>query len=179
MKTLDVLAIMAAAIFAASFAFPPAVFSQDNSNPAVPSSLSETYDDWTVACSKRNDKRFCAVYQRQVQQNGQQVLAVELTAAADKSIKGSVILPFGLDLDKGVAFAIDDTPPGKTTRFSTCLPTGCLIALSFTDKAITALRNGKSLKVIAYSSDSGAEIPFSISLKGLANGLDRIVALMK
>ncbi|RWX81024.1 invasion associated locus B family protein [Neorhizobium lilium] len=175
MKSVMVLAIMVAANFASTMAF-----SQDSNNASsTPSSLSETYEDWTVACSKRNEKRTCSIYQRQVQQNGQQVLGIELTPTADRAIKGSLILPFGLNLDKGVAFAIDDTPPGKSSRFSTCLPVGCLVSLAFADKAAMAIRSGKSLKLVAYAYDGGAEVPFTVSLKGLAGGLDRIEVLLK
>ncbi|BCH61388.1 invasion associated locus B family protein [Agrobacterium vitis] len=175
MKIAKIVAIMVAAAMASTVAF-----SQDsNGRPNAPSSLSETYEDWTVACSKRNESRVCSTFQRQVQQNGQQVLGIELTPAADKSIKGSLVLPFGLDLDKGVAFAIDDTPPGKSSRFSTCLPSGCLVSLTFTDKGANALKSGKSLKLIAYAYGGGAEVPFTISLKGLASGLDRIAVLSK
>jgi invasion protein IalB len=175
MKNAIVFAMMVAANFASTVAF-----SQDRDNASsTPSSISETYEDWTVACSKRNEKRTCSIYQRQVQQNGQQVLGIELTPTADEAIKGSLILPFGLNLDKGVAFAIDDTAPGKSSRFGTCLPVGCLVSLAFADKAAAAVRNGKSLKLFAYAYDGGAEVPFSISLKGLAAGLDRIDVLLK
>lgn len=47
-----------------------------------PSSLSETYQDWRVACSGEGQIRRCAFSQALRQQNGQRVLAIELTAAS-------------------------------------------------------------------------------------------------
>jgi len=168
-----VLMVMVAAIFTATMAF-----AESNTAPSsAPTSLSETYEDWTLACSTRSDKRICSTFQRQARKGGQMVLAIELTPGANKSVTGTLILPFGLDLDKGVAFAVDDTAPGKPSRFATCLPVGCLVSLSFTDKAAAALRSGKAFKITVHAYEGGPEIPLSVSLKGLGNALDRIATL--
>lgn len=174
MRIASKLAITVAATFAATIAF-----AQESNMPSTsPTSLSETYDDWTVACSTRSDKRICSAFQRQVRKGGQMILAIELTPGANRSVTGTLILPFGLDLDKGVAFAIDDTPPGKAVRFATCLPVGCLVSLSFPDKTASALRTGKSFKITAHAFEGGPDIALSVSLKGLTTALDRISALV-
>ena len=63
-------------------------------------------------------------------------------------------------------------------RFRTCLPNGCLVAVSFDAPTVTALRTGTALKIKA-TADGGAAAPFSISLQGFATALDRVMALSR
>ena len=145
-----------------------------------PSSLSETYDDWRVACvAAAENKKQCAFSQGQVSQNGQRVLTVELTPADDGGLKGVLVMPFGLNLDKGVTFSVDDTPPGKPSRFRTCLPGGCIVRLTFTAATTAALKQGTALKLGAFASDTEKDVAFSISLKGFNQALERTIQLGK
>lgn len=145
-----------------------------------PSSLSETYDDWRVACvAAAENRKQCAFSQGQVSQNGQRVLTVELSPADDGGLKGILVMPFGLNLDKGVTFSVDDTPPGKPSRFRTCLPRGCVVRLTFTPATTTALKKGTALKLGAFASDTEKDVAFSISLKGFKQALDRTMELGK
>lgn len=146
-----------------------------------PSSLSETYEDWLVACvaAGENGKQQCTFSQSQSSQNGQHVLTIELSPAEDGGLKGTLVMPFGLNLDKGVTFAVDTTPPGKPSRFTTCLPGGCIARLTFTSATVASLRRGTALKLGTFASDSEKEVSFSISLKGFGTALDRTAALGK
>ncbi|CAM5556757.1 hypothetical protein MAUB1S_09317 [Mycolicibacterium aubagnense] len=147
---------------------------------AGPSSLSETYEDWRVACvAAPENKKQCAFSQGQVSQNGQRVLTIELTPADDGGLKGLLVMPFGLNLDKGVTFSVDDTPPGKPSRFRTCLPGGCVVRLTFTPATTKALRTGTALKLGAFASDTEKDVAFSISLKGFNQALERTIQLGK
>lgn len=159
------------------------VFSQDKpaepaapSTPAGPSALSETYNDWEVACSAAGEGRRCSLAQRQAREDGQRVLAIELMPQAGE-LKGMLVLPFGLGLAKGVSFAIDDSDAGKALPFSTCLPAGCLVPLAFAADTIEALRQGTTLKLGVFTSDTGEPVQLSISLKGFAAALERTAAL--
>ncbi|RZI57259.1 MAG: invasion associated locus B family protein, partial [Zymomonas sp.] len=107
------------------------------------------------------------------------VLLVELRPAEDGRLRGNLILPFGLALQKGATFAVDDLPPGKPAPFRTCLPVGCVVSLLFTDGITQSLRSGTKLIVKAQASDPEAEVPFSISLKGFDAALQRTIALSK
>lgn len=149
----------------------------DSRSANDPSSLSETYDNWTVACVGQSEKRRCAFAQQQIQKDGQRVLAIELTPSDDDGLRGSLVLPFGLDLEKGASFRIDDLPPGKASHFQTCLPIGCVLALIFTAETTKALRESETLKIGAYASDAQKEVPFSVSLKGFSQALDRTIGL--
>lgn len=144
-----------------------------------PSSLSETYENWTVACLGRSGERRCAFSQRQVQKSGQRVLVIELAPSADGGLRGSLVLPFGLDLKRGATFSIDELPPGKPSHFKTCLPVGCVLALVFTKETTKALRGSETLKISTYASDEQQEVPFLVSLKGFAAALDRTITLAR
>ena len=146
--------------------------------PGGASSLNETYRDWRVACAMQGTAKQCAMSQAQTQQNGQRVLAIELAAPAGNLVSGTLVLPFGLALDAGVSFQIDDKPAMAPLRFRTCVPAGCLVTLSLDAPTIVALRAGTALKVKA-TADGGAAAPFSISLQGFDTALDRVAALAR
>ena len=116
--------------------------------------------------------------QIQAQQDGQRVLAIELNAPAGNAVAGVLVLPFGLSLDSGVAFQIDEKLTAQPMRFRTCLPNGCLVAVSFDAPTVMALRTGTALKIKA-TADGGAAAPFSISLQGFATALDRVATLSR
>ncbi|WP_280953504.1 invasion associated locus B family protein [Phyllobacterium phragmitis] len=54
-----------------------------------------------------------------------------MSAPAGNTVTGTLIMPFGLALDAGVTFEIDDKPAMQPVRFRTCLPGGCLVNVSF------------------------------------------------
>jgi len=146
--------------------------------PGGATSLNETYRDWQVACVQQGAAKRCALSQSQSQQNGQRVLAVELNAPAGNTVTGTLVLPFGVALDAGVALQVDDKPTGQPLRIRTCLPVGCIVNLSFDLPTLLALRAGSTLKIKA-TADGGAEAPFSISLQGFATALDRVGVLSR
>ncbi|MGL4288107.1 MAG: invasion associated locus B family protein [Phreatobacter sp.] len=149
---------------------------QTSGLPGGASSLNETYKDWTVGCSQNGTTKRCALSQVQTQQNGQRVLAIELTAPASNTVSGALAMPFGLALDSGVTFQIDEKPAMAPLRFRTCIPAGCLVNVGFDAATIAALRAGTALK-IKTTADGGAATPFSISLQGFGTVLDRVAAL--
>nr|WP_255695864.1 invasion associated locus B family protein [Shinella sp. NM-101] len=146
--------------------------------PGGASSLSETHKDWMVSCAQDRAATRCVISQVQTRQDGQRVLAVELNAPDGDTVSGMVILPFGLALDPGVTLQIDDKPAMPALRFRTCLPGGCLVTIAFDAPALTALRAGGALKLVA-TADGGGAVPFSVSLQGFAAALDRATALVR
>lgn len=146
--------------------------------PGGASSLNETYRDWRVACAQQGAGKLCAMSQAQTQQNGQRVLAIELAAPAGNTVSGTLVLPFGLALDSGVVFQIDEKPAMQPVRFRTCVPAGCLVNVAFDAPTIVALRAGTTLKIKA-TADGGAAAPFSISLQGFGTALDRVGVLSR
>lgn len=147
--------------------------------PGGATSLNETHGDWRVTCATQENVVRCAVSQVQVNnQNRQRVLSVELTAAeGGSSAEGTLVLPFGLALDQGVVLSIDEGEFQPPLRFSTCLPAGCLVPLTFNADAVTAMRAGTALNVKAAANGSGQEVNFSISLAGFTSALARAAEL--
>jgi len=147
--------------------------------PGGASSLQETYGDWTVSCVQGEGPQ-CRLVQQQNQQNGQRVLAIELISANDgKSATGTLVLPFGLELDAGVTLQVDDKPAEAPRRFSTCLPAGCIVPLTFEGGSLAALRAGGTLKTTAKAVNSDQVITLPISLQGFSGAFDRVAALTR
>ncbi|MEM5472111.1 invasion associated locus B family protein [Hoeflea sp. AS60] len=158
-------------------------FAQEVSLPGNASSLTEAHGDWTVKCAVVSSSdgaktKRCSLSQQQVaQQTGQRALAIELTTASEGA-SGSLVLPFGLALERGVTYQLDDGPIGATQTFRTCLPVGCVVDVTFDAGTLASFRSGKQLQVTA-TADGGQEMIFSISLSGFSSALDRVVALLE
>jgi invasion protein IalB len=148
--------------------------------PGGASALTETHGDWTVRCQvqQQENRIGCIVQQEQIDtQSRQRLLAVELVRSAE-GVRGSLVLPFGLDLEKGVSVAVDDAQPTATLRFRTCLPQGCIVPLAFANDAVAALSSGGVLNVSAVA-DSGEATPFKVSLTGFTSAVTRAQELAK
>lgn len=158
-----------------AFATPAQAQEAASTLPGGASSLQETYQDWSLACQGA-PQTVCVITQQQVQQNGQRVLAIELTRNGEDALSGNLVLPFGLLLDAGVTLQIDEGETQAPLRFSTCLPAGCLVPLAFDAEQVAALRTGTALKINVQGMDA-SETALSISLKGLSAAIDRLAAL--
>lgn len=145
--------------------------------PGGASALNETFQDWQVTCASPQGTKRCAVSQQQTDSKTQQrVLAVELQPHGEAA-EGMLILPFGLDLDKGITLKAGETQIGSTLRFKTCLPQGCIAALSFDQKTLELLHKAPSVTVSVSSGDTGQVLSLQVSLKGFAPALNRAAAL--
>jgi invasion protein IalB len=176
------LCFFAAVASAASLAAITFALGQEPSLPGGAASLREMHGDWAVACAIQTQDgkkaKSCGLSQEQfAKETRQRLVAIELKPAS-ASLKGVLVLPFGLALDKGVTYQLDEGQPSAVQRFRTCLPAGCLITIDFDAKLVTSLRSAKVLRIKA-AADGGQETSFSISLTGFPSAFDRTVALMK
>jgi invasion protein IalB len=174
--------VFAAITSAATFAAVAFAVAQEPTLPGGAASLRETHGDWAVACAvqTQNSKKTksCVLSQEQfAKETRQRVVAIELKPTAG-GVKGMLVLPFGLALDKGVTYQLDEGQPGTVQRFRTCLPAGCLVAIDFDARVANSLKSAKVLRIKAVA-DGGQDTAFSISLKGFPGAFDRTVALMK
>lgn len=150
--------------------------------PGNASSLQEAHGDWTVSCRAAMSAdgaktRLCAISQQHVdQRTRQRALSIELRPDAGGA-KGTLSLPFGLVLDKGVSYQLDDGAVGATQRFRTCLPTGCVVDVDFDPRTVASFKTAKALTVKA-TADGGQEVEFSISLNGFVNAYGRASTLI-
>ncbi|RUZ16287.1 Invasion associated locus B family protein, partial [Mesorhizobium sp. M7A.F.Ca.US.007.01.2.1] len=77
--------------------------------PGGASALSETHGDWTVNCQISGATKTCSLSHQQFnKQNNQRLLAIELSSKTGEDATGTLALPFGLALAKGVSLTIDD-----------------------------------------------------------------------
>jgi len=146
--------------------------------PGGASSLQEAHGDWRVACAQQNGLTRCTLSQQLMDTDSRQrILAIELSVPSPNKAEGTLVLPFGLALDKGIVLQVDDAA-SPTLRFRTCLPAGCVVTVMFDEKAIAALRSATTLTVKAVGDDT-QEISFGVSLKGFASAFDRTSTLAK
>jgi invasion protein IalB len=158
----------------------PAAPSQASPLPGGATSLQETYQEWLVSCAAPVGVKRCSLSQQQLNQGRQRVLLIELVPGHGDSLAGTLIMPFGLLLDAGVALYVNEKPAGKSHRFRTCIPAGCMVPLQLgASSLVTALRSGTTLKLIATPSDGTQPVTFIVSLKGFPAALDRAIDLAK
>lgn len=162
----------------------PAPTSRQPAGPAAMlpngASINETYGDWTVDCRIVDRQKQCALSQAQGNKDtGQRLFAIELRPPKDGKTEGTVLMPFGLNLDVGALLKLDDKDLGKGVRFSTCVPQGCLLPVSFPTVATDAMRKGTKLVVASLNLSSNEAVTFSISLNGFSAALARTIELGK
>jgi invasion protein IalB len=155
--------------------------------PGGASSLREAHEDWVVGCAMQEQGqnkppvKVCSLSQEQFdQRTRQRVLAVELRPGktARDVTKATFILPFGLDLQKGVTLSLDESAPIGVHQIRTCLPAGCLLDVDLDAAALASFNKAKLLKLNA-TADGGQQTSFSISLKGFPGAFARAVELAK
>jgi invasion protein IalB len=147
--------------------------------PGGATSLQETHGDWKVSCEQQKDRHVCALSQQHTDKETRQlVVAIELSPVAAGKGEGTIILPFGLALEKLVALEIDETVTGPLLPYKTCLPVGCLVSVSFDAATVARLKKAKVLTVRA-TANGGQVVAFPITLVGFAGAFDRTVSLAK
>ncbi|MCD4512178.1 invasion associated locus B family protein [Brucella pseudogrignonensis] len=148
--------------------------------PNGASSINETYGDWTVNCAIADNQKRCGFSQEQGNsQTGQRLFAIDLQPPADGQTNGVLLLPFGLHLDDGVKLKLDEQNLGQGARFSTCLPAGCLVPVSFPAVATDAMKKGEKL-IITATRNGGVDVAtFTVSLNGFTTAMNRVAELAK
>ncbi len=147
--------------------------------PGGATSLNETHENWTVNCATKDGAARCVMVQQQVfGEQRQRLLTIQLdpSAGAD-GVEGTLVMPFGLHLDKGVVLSVDEDPVLSEMRFLTCLPMGCVVPLALDSKALAGFRSGTAIRLLAIASDTGQDVAFSIPLAGFSSAFDRVVQL--
>lgn len=170
---------------AISFLASVATATQAQDMPSLPggaTSVSESHGDWTVGCGLQTDAdttiKVCNLVQEQLDsRTRQRVLAVEVRPGKDTA-KVVFILPFGLDLQKGLTVQVDDHTPSGTRQFRTCLPAGCVLEMKIDADLLTELGKGNQLKLHVMA-DGGKDAGLAISLKGFQAAYNRTLELEK
>jgi invasion protein IalB len=146
--------------------------------PNGASSVNEVYGDWTVDCRITDGQKLCLLTQSQGDsRTNQRVFAIELRAPKDGRAEGTILMPFGLKLENGAVLKLDQKDLGQGLRFSTCVPAGCLLPISFPSVATDAMKGGKTLTAAALNLSSNDVVSFNIALNGFSPALDRLAQL--
>ena len=154
---------------------------QETTTDTGPSTLSETYESWTVQCAKTNTGgqtiRSCQISQELLQQETRQ--RVLLVALAPKqgngTTKATLVMPFGLLLSEGVRIEVAEKELLRGT-FRTCMPGGCISEIDFSDELIKQLQSNEKLTVVMTAND-GQVVRTDVSLKGFSAAYKRLLAL--
>lgn len=174
--------LRAIAVFSFVIASAAASFAQAaTSLPGGASSLTETYGNWTVSClmqpQDETKRLVCSMSQQQVDEKKQRALAIELSPAKDVT-SGVLVLPFGLQLAAGTVLQIDEAKADKAIPFTTCLPAGCVVPVTFDAAKADAISKGKNL-IVSAQAVGGNEIKLNIPLDGFTDALKRTRDLLK
>ncbi|CAD5271972.1 Invasion protein IalB, involved in pathogenesis [Bosea sp. 21B] len=146
--------------------------------PNGASAVNEVYGDWTVDCRINDGQKLCLLTQSQGDsRTNQRVFAIELRAPKDGRAEGTILMPFGVKLENGAVLKLDEKDLGQGLRFSTCVPAGCLLPISFPTVATDAIKGGKTLTAAALNLSSNDVVSFNIALNGFGPALDRLVQL--
>ncbi|MDP4025540.1 invasion associated locus B family protein [Methylobacterium sp. NEAU 140] len=146
--------------------------------PAGASSVSESYGDWTVTCTRPADKAACIVVQSQGDsKTGRRKFAIEMQPPRDGRAEGIILMPFGLSIDPGVTFKLDEQALGKGAPYTSCTGEGCIVPISFPTLATDGMRTAKTLTVTGQKSGGTEPATITVPLVGFPQAFDRAVAL--
>jgi invasion protein IalB len=145
--------------------------------PTGASTVSESYGDWTMTCTRPSEKVICIVAQSQGDsQTGRRKFGFELQTPANGRSEGIVLMPFGLAIEPGVTFKLDEQTLGKGAPYTACSQDGCFVPISFPTLALDGMRTAKKLIVTGQKSGSSDPAAITVPLEGFAQAFDRAVA---
>lgn len=147
--------------------------------PGVAPQMQESHGDWRVICASPNNQKMCAISQQLSDKvSGQRVLGIEVRAATADRLTVTIVLPFGLAVDKPVTIKIDEGAP-MSLPFKTCIQIGCVVTTTWEPPVVATLKKAMAIYVNALTADKGQDVAFRVSLNGFGAALDRAVVLAK
>ncbi|GEP09306.1 invasion associated locus B family protein [Methylobacterium gnaphalii] len=140
-------------------------------------SVSEAYGDWTMNCNREGTQTDCVVIQSQGdRRTGRRQFSVELRAPKDGRAEGLILMPFGMQIEPGVSFKLDDRTLGKGAPYSYCVSDGCLVPISLPTLATDTMKTAQTMSVSAMKPDAKEPTVISIPLMGFAAAFARAAA---
>ena len=155
----------------------PAAASGSTQWPAGASSVSESYGDWTMNCNRAEARTDCVIIQSQGdRRTGKRLFSVELRPPKDGKSEGLILMPFGLQIEPGVSFKLDDRQLGKGAPFSFCVSDGCLVPVSLPTLATDTMKTATNLTISATKPDAKEPTIITVPLSGFAAAFARASA---
>lgn len=155
-------------------------FARGTIDMQAPTTLSETYDAWTVQCVNSGEgdqkRRSCQMSQELHQQGSRQRVLLFAITKAEGSAIATLVLPFGLLLSEGVRIEAAETEVVRG-GFRTCLPAGCVAEIDLSEEAIGQLQSGDTVSV-SMTANSGQVVTTEVSLKGFTAAYQRLTELV-
>ncbi|MGV7033738.1 invasion associated locus B family protein [Methylobacterium symbioticum] len=146
--------------------------------PAGADTVTETYGEWTTSCARAEAQVACMVMQTQGDRNtGRRQFAFELRTPKDGRAEGVILMPFGLAIEPGVSFKLDEATLGKGAFYISCTAEGCLVPVSFPTLATDSMKTAKALVVTGKKASNDEAVTITLPLAGFATAFERAAAL--
>ena len=143
---------------------------------AAQGSVRSVHADWQVRCDTPPGAQGeqCALIQSVTADDRPNMgLTVIVLKTADKKTRlMRVIAPSGVLLPSGLGLKVDNAEIGRA-GFVRCVPNGCVAEVIMDDTLIGKLRTGQTATFIIFQTPEEG-IGFPISLKGFADGFDKL-----
>ena len=146
--------------------------------PAGADTVTETDGEWTTSCARAEARVAYMVMQTQGDKStGRRQFAFELRTPKEGRAEGVILMPFGLAIEPGVSFKLDDATLGKGAFYVSCTAEGCLVPISFPTLATDAMKTGKALVVTGKKAGNDEAVTITLPLGGFAAAFNRAAAL--
>ncbi|MEM6587021.1 MAG: invasion associated locus B family protein [Pseudomonadota bacterium] len=135
----------------------------------------EDFKDWAVRCSGEGDDKRCSMNQtlRSAGENNDWLLRIELNQGQEGTAQGFLVIPFGMDINKGVSMSIDGGARFNLP-YRTCQSFGCVVPINFSGPAVEAMKKGETVEVTIYTLEGGSSFNLPVSLRGFTAAFEAL-----
>ena len=155
----------------------PALVAAMSALPAVAGTAApqptQSFGDWRLHCTEiAPGDTACALHQKLVSAQTKMPVATFALARHKESreLRLTAILPLGLDIPVPITGKIGEGAAFQY-KLQTCLPRGCIANVAVDEAMLTGLSSAQSFSVTFKMRAVTAPTTFTVSLKGLKEGL--------
>ncbi|WP_299081521.1 invasion associated locus B family protein [uncultured Ruegeria sp.] len=135
---------------------------------------STQFQSWTVNCAQEAGQKQCAMSQSlNLQNQSGLLLRMELQRGEEDGASGIIIVPFGLDIAKGVSLSIDGGPRWNLPM-RTCQNFGCVIPVTMGSAIVQEMKESSTIQISLYTLDGGKTLEVPVSLAGFTAAFDAL-----
>ena len=135
---------------------------------------STQFQSWTVTCTEEDGQKQCAMSQSlNLQNQAGLLLRMELKRGPEDGASGVIIVPFGLDITKGISLSVDGGPRWNLPM-RTCQNFGCVVPLTVGPEMVAEMKKSGTIQISLYTLDGGTTMDVPVSLTGFTAAFDEI-----